>query len=277
MSAAVAVAGPEGIGVGTDSRTTQTTVGPAGEFHRVSSDSAEKLFVLCERFVVATYGEAMVGPRTIRGLIEEFVPPEIGVADFAEALGDFFHAAWADATPAPRGDLSKFVDSSWPLGFLVAGYDHQGTGEIFEVKIRAHKAECTPTDVSTIKPGVVVRGQGDAVKRLLDGVDWDEVDRQRISLDSGSREKLEELRYDLMDPMTTEDAARRARFLVETQIGMQEISTGTLSKPRVPGCGGLVRVATVGTAGAAWVSNAGRPVVSPGRRAAELGPVGEVG
>lgn len=277
MSIVVAAASPEGVALATDSRTVQRQ-GESERHYRVSSDAGEKLFLLDGRLGVATYGIAMIGSRTIRGLMEDFPIPSGDVQECAQALGDFFLRELRESVPAPRKDLPKTVEFSWPLGFVVAGYCEDRIGRLVDVKVRPTGARHDEADVTTAAPGILVRGSGDAVSRMINGVDWQAIDEASIDLDPASREQLQELRYDLIDPITVEDAARRAQFFVETQIAMQGFSDGTLAKPRVvPGCGGPVRVMTVDRNEASWVQNPGRPILSPSREVAVLEHADEAG
>jgi hypothetical protein len=277
MSIAVAVAGPDGVALAADSRTVQRQ-GESKLHYRVSSDAGEKLFLLDGRLGVATYGIAMIGPRTIRGLIEDFPVPDGDVHECAQALGDFFLQELRESVPAPRKDLPKTIDLSWPLGFVVAGYCENQVGTLVDVKVRPTGSRCDEAEITTAAPGIIIRGKGDAARRMIDGVDWQAITESNIELDAATRNQLQELRYDLIDSITTEDAARRAQFFVEAQIAMQEFSDGTFAKPRVvPGCGGPVRVLTVDRSGAAWVRNPGRPIVSPSRDVAVLEHADEAG
>lgn len=278
MSIVVAVSGTEGIALAADSRTVERRIGFEPEYS-VSSDSAEKIFVLDGRLGVATYGIAMVGPRTIRELIEEFEVPGGGdVNACATTLGDFFWQHLSETTQVPRRELPKTIDLSWPLGFVVAGFDEGELGTLIDVKVRPTGAKAEAAGLTTANPGVIVRGHGDAVRRMIDGVDWQAVREQRIELDASSREELEELRYDLTDSPTTEGAALRAEFYVETQIKMQDFSAGTVAKRRVVrACGGPVRVMAVGRDGASWIQNPSKPVVIPKQNVAVLERAGEVG
>jgi hypothetical protein len=273
MSVAVGAAAVDGLAVATDSRTIQLRA----NHHRILSDSAEKLFVLENRFIIATYGLAMIGDKTIRGHMENFatnVPHEL--VKCAEALGDFFQACLSEVTPARRGDLAIY-DIGFPLGFLVGGYGEDGIGRFIDVKVRATaRPEVKETGVSTVNPGFAPRGQVDAIERLLHGVDWTAIEVGRIDLDDETREQLEALHYDILIPTTVDDAADFAAFLVQTQIRMQARHDGTMAKPKeLPGAGGAVRVAAATRGGTEWVQNQGRPLIKSNARRLPLGRAGE--
>lgn len=258
MSVAVGVAAVDGLALATDSRTIQLR----DDHYRVLSDSAEKLFLLDARFVVATYGMAKIGEKTIRGHMEEFaVDAPRYLEDFTASLGQFFQSRLIEATPARRGDLAVY-DLRFPLGFLVGGYDSSGVGRFTDVKVRAAaRTEVKHSGISTDEPGYAPRGQVDAIERMLHGVDWTAIETGQIDINDETRTAFEGLHYDILLPTTVDDAAAFAGFLVDTQIGMQARHDGTMARPKeLPGAGGAVRVAAVTRGGAEWVRNQGRPL-----------------
>lgn len=262
MSVAVGVAAVDGLALATDSRTIQQRA----NHYRVLSNSAEKLFVLDSRFLVATYGMAMLGDKTIRGHMEDFatqVPRDL--PESAEMLGERFYSLLSEITPPRRGDLAIY-DIAFPLGFLVGGYDKEGIGRFIDVKVRANATpEVKDSGVSTENPGYAPRGQVDAIERMLHGVDWTAIENKGLTIETELRQGLESLHYDILVPTTVDDAAEFADFLVHTQIGMQARHDGTMAKPKeLPGAGGEVRVAAITRGGAEWVRNQGRPLAKAG-------------
>ena len=263
MSVAVAVAASEGLVLATDSRTIQQRDDGAAHY-RVASDATEKLFSVHDRFAVATYGMAMIGDATIRGLLQDFtIGGGVDVTAYAEALGDYFSTKLSAVTPARRGQM-RVEDLRWPLGFLVGGYDDAGVGQILEVAVRPANSRTQAAGTSTRNPGVVHRGQSDAIERMLEGVDTKALEKTRVSLSADDLKKLELFRYDLILPHAIDDAVRLAEFLVETQIKMQQFSDGTYANPgQIPGCGGPVRVLAVTRAAATWMRHPGTPLPNP--------------
>jgi hypothetical protein len=264
MSVAIGVAAVDGLAIATDSRTIQQRA----DHYRVLSDSAEKLFVLDNRIAVATYGMAMIGDKSIRGHMEDFATQvPFDVMACSEALGGFFQGRLSEITPPRRGDLAVY-EITYPLGFLVAGYDEAGVGKFIDVKVRANaKPEAKETGVSTENPGHAPRGQVDAIERMLHGVDWTAIEESRIPVDDDLRRRLEGLHYDILVPTTVDDASAFAGFLVQTQIEMQARHDGTMAKPKeLPGAGGVVRVAALTRGGAEWVQNQGRPLMKTNSR-----------
>jgi hypothetical protein len=260
MSVAVGVIASEGIAMTTDSRRTQRRADP-NPHYRVASDTAEKLFLAEDRFAVATYGDAMIGDQTIRGLMEQFEgPADAEVADYAAALGKWFQERLNEEAKPRRGELLRAEGLRWPLGFAIAGYEG-GVGQIFDVKARPGDCHIEAAEPNTGNPGVVPHGQTDAIDRLLKGIDLRALEPAGIKLPKGDREKLDLLAYDLIHPQGVADAVDLAEFLVETQIQMQRFSDGTFASPkRVPGCGGHVRTVAVTRNGARWTRNAGEPL-----------------
>jgi hypothetical protein len=266
MSVAVGVAAAEGLALCVDSRTTQRR-DEAEPHYRVASNSAEKLYLADGRFAIATYGIATIGGKTIRTLMEEFTPSaDLELGAYAAALGDYFHGKLGAVTPHRRGDYVKAGDMSWPLGFMLVGFDPAGVGHILDIKVRAVGARVQSAEPTTENPGVVPRGQVDAIERLLDGLDWSGLEAAGVDLDAEQQDRMRLLRYDLILPTTVDDAVQLAEFLVTTQVGMQSHSDGTYASPkRVPGCGGVVRSAGVDRRGVYWIRNAGRAVVGQAR------------
>lgn len=265
MSVAVGVVASEGLALTTDSRRTQMRGGPEPHF-RVASDKAEKLFLVEERFAVATYGIAMIGSQTIRNLMEQFsAPPGMDLEEYARSLGEWFQAELRSETEFKRGDLMRAERLGWPLRFAVAGYE-SGLGRIFDVKARAGDARIEAAEPSSDNPGVVPFGQKDAIERLLKGVDPRDLKDATIRVVKDDREKLGLMSYDLILPAGVDDAVDLAEFLVSTQIEMQRFSDGTYASPkRVPGCGGELRTIAVTRRGARWIRGAGEPLTDSTR------------
>lgn len=265
MTIVVASVSPEGIALAADSRTTQ---GAGSAHRRVSSESAHKVFESSGRFGIATYGIATIaGPRvpeqTIRGIFREWsasIGGDESISAFAEQLREHFQRRLAEATPARRGGAFGLLPRTWPLGFLVAGYDEDGVGKVLDVRVRPDDSRVSDTGVSTARPSVVYRGQTSALRRLIQGVDFDEIREAHIKIEDDLRRRLETLHYELLTPVTTQDAVDFAYFLVETTIKMQRFSDGTAiarrtqGKGPVPGCGGPIQGLVVDAHGVEWIT-----------------------
>jgi hypothetical protein len=262
MTVVVGVAAPDGIVLAADSRTTFSDEAR----HRIGSDSTHKVFELCGRFAVATYGIAFIAEKTIGGLMDEFVAQlpateaesERDVHAFTQLLGEFFDKrirTWFEAedTELPEG---------WLLGFLVAGYDTDGIGHIVEVLVPG--PEKGDADFTTAVRGFAWRGQTDVIRRLIKGVDFDELVARGGQIDEEMSGHLATLEYSLLLPISMQDAVDFVAFLITTTIEMQRFSDGTVGNPGlVPGCGGPIRIAAVTHSGVEWVSE--EPLVGPSR------------
>ncbi len=255
MTIVVGVAAPDGLILAADSRTTFTD----GERTRVASDSAEKIFRLCKgRFGVACYGTALFQYKTVAGHIDEFEagldsPPEdVGV--LADQLGRWFQDSVLDAYRVDGQEWEP--DFGAQLGFLMAGYDHEGVGKLIDVKVPGPDGpRIETTDVSTTNIGVLFEGQTDVIRRLLGGVDSDALVESGVEVSSDVSNALGDLEYKLLMPLTLQDAIDCATFLIRTTIGMQRFSDGTAGKPGgVPGCGGAIRVLAVSRKDSLWVA-----------------------
>ncbi len=246
MTIVVAVASPDGIVLGADSRTTLSF----GQRHRISTDAAEKVFDL-GGFGVATYGLASIGPRTINGLMDEFIATTeededcSDVEQFTRKLANFFNERYAAAYEADH-------DEGWELGFIVAGYDALGIGHAWEIGIPGPTVN--QTRLNTMESGMLWRGQVDVIGRLIKGVDWNALAAAEISFDQATIDSLKRLEYVLLLPVTLQDAVDMTSFLVRTTIDMQRFSDGTALAPGlVPGCGGRTQMLAVTRSAAEWI------------------------
>jgi len=169
MSLVVCVYVPTGIVLSTDSRTTGTIsqpVQPTGtggsapvlvQTNVILSDSANKLFLLFDRFGVATFGDAIVNNLPIAHYVADFETRHASAAptttqDCANALLAYFRGL----TPTPK------------IGLLVAGYDANvpwvlGLDVPSNVITRANVQTGTPN----VNYGILRGGDTAVVDRLL--------------------------------------------------------------------------------------------------------------
>lgn len=265
MTIVVGVAAPDGLILAADSRMTYTPDGAEGRT-RVASDYTQKVFSVCGRFGVACYGAGFVEDKTIAGQMADFEAllgkpkPDLGLDEFASGLRTFFEDRVrkdlaAAGTPWKRGD-------KWRLGFLVAGYDTAGiVGYLRDVRVpEAGGPWIFPSGPSTSNVGPTWRGQDDVLNRLMAGVDSDLLVASGVHVPEDLEEALAGLEYNVMRPITTQDAVDCAVFLIETTIGMQRFHDGTRARPGgVPGCGGPIRILHIARGAVEWIS---RPTVS---------------
>jgi hypothetical protein len=256
MTIVVAAISSEGIVLASDSRTTEQL---NSSQRRVASESAQKVFEACGKFGVATYGLAMIGSKTIRGLFDEWVvglkaEPK-SIDDFADELGRFF----VGQLPAIRGP-GGMTPGGWTLGFLVAAYDEDGNGRVIEVKVRPTDHTSTALGSTQDGPAVWYRGQTSAIRRLVRGVDLDEMREHHFQFDDELGARLETLHYQYVGPTTTQDAIDLAYFLIEVTIQMQRFTDGTVvawkrdGRGPVRGCGGPVQALAIEPRAITWVA-----------------------
>ncbi len=253
MTVVVGVAAYDGIILAADSRSTWFDA--ESPRARVISDNAIKLFTVGD-CAIATYGTAVIASQSIAGLIDEFIAQQ-GDADhdaesLAHSLGMFFAERFAAAFPEFDEEQGS------PLGFLVAGYNGDGVGRLYEVLVPGDVTE----HVTTQTLGAVTRGQYDIVDRVIYGVDWNRLAAEEERLPDGMEERLRQLQFHLILPSTLQDAIDFAMFIIRTTIDMQRFSDGTFGMTgSFPTCGGPIRVLSVTRRGVEWVAD--RPLTAP--------------
>ena len=254
MTVVVGVAAYDGIILAADSRS--TWFAPDGVRARVVSDNAIKMFTVGD-CAIATYGTAVIGPQSIAGLIDEFLAqlddPHLEADALARKLGEFF----ADRFIAAYPDFD--IADGWMLGFLVAGYNGDGVGRLYEVLVPTREVT---EHVTTQTLGAITRGQYDIVDRVIYGVDWNRLAADGQSVSGELEARLGTLQFNLILPATLQDAIDFAMFIIRTTIDMQRFSDGTVGKPgSFPTCGGPIRVLSVTRRGVEWISD--RPLTAP--------------
>ena len=224
MTIAIAVSVSEGLVLAADSRTTRRQQTPEDRFAEVLTDKAVKVFPLGRRAGAATYGRSHLRGLTIAALAGRFklgrseCPVDIAalIAEFEAYLDRIEPAEAATAgSPTPQHDES--------IGFLVAGYGSDGAGRIYEIRWPERETHLLST---TEAPNYHWRGQGEAVTRLMKGVDA-RIDRSELDPQVASR--LAAVEYNVaLSQMSLHDAADFARLLGDTAIGIDRFVTGTI-------------------------------------------------
>jgi hypothetical protein len=258
VTVVVGVAAPDGIILAADSRSTwfDEESGRA----RIVSDNAIKVFSICS-CAIATYGYGFIGAQSIAGHIDEFVaqldePDELEAAALATELGEFFGARFDEAYPEFDAHLGS------ALGFLIAGYNEDGVGHLYEVQIPSREVT-EHADTTTL--GAVTRGTYEAMDRLIHGIDWAGLGGDGEEIDEALTARLANLRYHLILPGTVQDAIDFAMFIIGTTIDMQRFTDGTVGNVgSFPTCGGPIRVLAVTRGGAEWIAD--RSLTASARR-----------
>ncbi|MTD47640.1 hypothetical protein GKE82_26360 [Conexibacter sp. W3-3-2] len=244
---AVAVA-PDGIVLAGDGRATLR----GGRRHRIRTDEAQKVFAPYPGVGIATYGSALIGHSTISGLVRSFVARRSSEAgtladDVAGDLREF--AEDAIAAEAKRSGLGLKQ-----VGFLVAGYDGRGVGQVREVVVPGLPNAAAAAELTTDEPGFLFRGNTQYVRRLLEGFDRAAMDRQGIALSAKAAAGLDGLAFIPNTPLTIQDGLDWALFIVRLSIDMDRLTDGTLGEPEgVPSCGGRVTALRVSQAQSHWL------------------------
>ena len=244
MTVIVAVATADGLVIAADSR---TTVSAAGRPTRVVSDYTHKVFE-CGSCAIGTYGEAFLGVRNIAAHVGDFVqqlPPEYEVDRVAADLATFIGPA-VDADIASEG--TTLAPGQDVLGFLVAGY--QGAlGKVYEVGLPSRTV--TQALDSDQGQGALWRGQTDVIRRLVKGVDFEELLPLETTAQQEAYDELRPLFGGLeyiikFESMNLQDAIDFATFAIRTTIDTRRLTHGTFGKPGSwPSVGGPIEIAAV--------------------------------
>ena len=105
----------------------------------------------------------------------------------------------------------------------MAGYGPDGTGQIYEIRWPEKAVHLLST---TETPNYHWRGQGEAVTRLMKGIDA-RIDRSEFDPQVGAR--LSGIEYSVaLSQMGLRDAEDFARLLGDTAIGIDRFVTGTI-------------------------------------------------
>jgi hypothetical protein len=253
MTLAVAVAVPEGLALGADSR---MTYGNPRGWPRTASDYGFKVFEVTNRVAAATFGWAYLNGKNMSSLIEELkisvlVQKKLTLVDdvVPEMLG-FFQQQYDSHVKAGRD--KPVQDGNHAFGFLVAGYDKQNVGKLFDAFVPGVANLRWTTD----SPGAIWQGQYDPVTRLIKG--WDpRLDLSQLPKDL--RQKLEQGEYIILfQNMTLQDAVDFVIFLIRTTIDMHRFSDGIRSAPGdLPGVGGAIDIAVVTPREFRWIQRKG--------------------
>jgi hypothetical protein len=253
MTIVAAAVAPDGIVLAGDGRTTLLS----GRRHRVASDHTHKVFAPFDGIGIATYGSALIGERTIAGLMQEFVGKRAKaagclVSDVSRDLEGFFTNALNDEAASTGKQPTP-----GQLGFIVAGYDDDGIGRIHEVllpPVPKRGPIIEPDEVTTENPGVLFRGRTQHVRRLFEGYDRDGIAAAKVTLPAKLKEPFANLAFILNAPLSLQDALDLAMFVVRLTIDMERLTDGTIAMPEgIPACGGDVHSLLVSRTTSTWI------------------------
>ena len=242
MSLGIAIKGPEGIVLASDSRATIVVHRDDKTTYEVHFDNASKLFRFSgnHRYVGAvSYGNALVGGRLLHGWLPEFEAEQLSgeerlsVQTYTELLAAFFKKV-------RKGD----DDSSFTM--LVGGYDpEKAYGRVFQLKVPGDTLqEMNPGDESF---GMSWGGQLEVASTLIHGYhpailkilaqqhDLSDAQLQRFQ---AACKEITELRIPY-HVLPLQDSVDLAILIVETTISVQSLS---LSQR---GVGGVIEVVTI--------------------------------
>lgn len=263
MTLNVALAVPEGLVIGADSR----TIYKNAQAFRVASDYTSKVFRLSDTCVASTFGWAFLNGRNIAGLASEFAAgADLGGKPanvVAAKLGVFFesqyqkHIAAQIDQPVAKGNAS---------GFIVAGMDSNGVGRLYECRIPGPIIyEHYRTDFC----GAIWRGDIGVAVRLIKGYD---LAFDPAWLPAQQAAALKTFEYSIgFQRFTLQDAIDFVVFLVKATAEMLRFSDGTAASPGTfPTVGGPIDIAVVQPIGITWVQKKAlvgerpSPAVGPG-------------
>ncbi len=229
-----------------DSLTTRRSGAEGSARLEIATTRTRKVFPLTSKVGAATQGGSQIYGHTIASLADRFRwgrPPgarhEVSavVGEFITFLRRIWEAERVKAPKLPAPD---------PVGFLIAGYDRRGIGRIYEIRLPRGEPQLLST---TDTPNYHWRGQGEAISRLMKGID-PSVDQARLG-----PEAARGLEYAVMlRHMSLQDAVDFVRLLGRVAIGIDRFTSGTLGgRHRDHVVGGRLRIATVTGDGFQWV------------------------
>jgi len=249
MTIIAATAAPDGLVLAADGRTTLVS----GRRHRIASDHTHKVFAPFPGIGVATHGVALLLDQTIAGHMEKFaaqpVQGTVTIEKVCQDLSEYFTKLLDAQAKEVKRDPSPGA-----LGFVVAGYDADGVGLIFDPQKDGPGPILRHHDPSTRLPGHLFRGQTQHARRLFEGYDVDGLKRSEVTLDANVAEELRKLGYHMNAPLSLQEAVDLAVFIVRLTVDMDRLSDGTFAEPEgIPTCGGALQVLLITSKGFNWI------------------------
>ena len=241
MSLGIAIKGPEGIVLASDSRATITVHPENQAAFEVHLDNASKLFQFSgdHRYVGAvSYGGALVGERLLHGWLPEFEAEHLSgkerlsVHGYAKLLAKFFKK------------VRKADDSSFTM--LVGGYDpEKAYGRVFQLKVPGDTLqEPNPGDQNF---GMAWGGQLEVASTLIHGyhpavlnilAQQHGLSEAQLGEFRAACSEITQLRIPYQ-VLPLQDSVDLAILIVETTISAQSLSLARR------GVGGVIEVVTI--------------------------------
>jgi hypothetical protein len=255
MSLCIAVATPEGIVVGGESRQTQKV----GGINRIATDSATKVFAVTDTVIAASAGWGFLQPqgssilRSISSLIGEFKPTlqikaDITVQEIVGRLWSYFSSLYEQFIA--RNPTHAVQPGQVALNFIVAGYDQTPpVGNVFGFDIPSPAAPTVPAKNSVDAPGPVFVGQHDVATRIMAGYDY-RIKNLPFFLAANkeaAQNQLTGLTYVVSwNTMTLQDAIDFVIAMIQVTITVQKFTAGPLMQPGdIAGVGGPIDIAAI--------------------------------
>jgi hypothetical protein len=250
----VVMALSDGIVLAADSRLTinYPTLNPN---YKIGSDSNAKLFDIGQ-IAIATYDTAFLTGRSIGSIVADFDKDKrdkvSDVEDVAKRFAQYIKPIYDTNTQQAKAEQS--------IGFIVAGYNHAGIGELYEISLPKSPDPVKLQQTTRENQGIIWRGQTDVIQRLVMGYDprlgllptWAKLDDPAKE---GFKKELSELQYYIpYQFLLLQDGIDLSLALVQVTVDMQRFSFGTIgSQGSIPGIGGAVDVLVIDPYKLSWI------------------------
>jgi hypothetical protein len=223
-----------------DSRSTATD---AAGFQRMTTDNAEKLFIVGS-CLVGTTGEASLGEFTIADHLRRFAPRGTQPGEVAQELAELVFPLYEQGFGLRRG--APAPDPRRTLRFVVAGLESTGHPCVVYVD-----AERRAVEEKWRGAGFAWEGEERHINRLLLGRERPELPPLPPEVEALLRPP--DLR-NLLEGFERQDLIDFGVFLIETTMKMQRFSWGPVEgQPGVVTVGGPIDVAIVDADGPRFI------------------------
>ena len=153
----------------------------------------------------------------------------------------------------PQGTIENGVARADPIEILVAGYNPDGTHQVYSVSIPGPVQKLRDSKKPGMEYGSSWLGQGDVAARIVLGFDGriQNVDFVKEAMQARSEQEIQSqlrgLEYAIQwGTMTLQDAIDFATLMIQTTSAIQRFSDGINADPGdMPGVGGPIDVAVI--------------------------------